>query len=142
MGLYSQFQTNEDLEKSGVVIDYGSFRVLIARAGGGNTDFMRVLAAKTKPHRRAIQTETMDPNLAQSIEKEVYAETVVRNWETLVDGEWVQGIESPNGGLLDVTKENIQETFENLPDLFYDLKDQANKVAIFRQAEMEADTKN
>lgn len=142
MGLYSQFQTNDDLEKGGVVIDYGSFRVLIARAGGANTDFMRVLAAKTKPHRRAIQTETMDPNLAQAIEREVYAETVVKNWETMVDGEWKQGIESPDGGLLPVTVENIAMTFENLPDLYFDLKEQANKVAIFRRQEMEDDAKN
>lgn len=142
MGLYSQFQTNSDLEKTGVVVDYGSFRVLIARAGGSNTDFMRLLTAKTKPHRRAIQTETMDPKLGQAIEREVYAEAVVKNWETNVDGEWVQGIESPDGGLLDVTVDNLVFTFENLPDVYYDLKEQANKVALFRKEEIEQDAKN
>jgi len=142
MGLYSQFQTDSDLEKTGVVIDYGSFRVLVARAGGSNTDFMRVLTAKTKPHRRAIQTDTMDPKLAQAIEREVFAETVIKDWETEVDGEWVRGIESPDGGLLDVTVDNLIRTLENLPDLYADLKEQANKVALFRKEELEEDAKN
>lgn len=142
MGLYSQFQTDSDLEKTGVVIDYGSFRVLVARAGGSNTDFMRVLTAKTKPHRRAIQTDTMDPKLAQAIEREVFAETVIKDWETEADGGWVRGIESPDGGLLDVTVDNLVRTFENLPDLYTDLKEQANKVALFRKKELEEDAKN
>lgn len=145
MGLYSQFQTDKDSEKTGVIINYHHFRVRLARAGGANKDFLRVLAAKTKPHRRAIQTETMDPDLAQAIEREVYAETVILDWETLVDEEkmvYKRGIESPDGGLLDVTVENLVKTFENLPDLYIDLKNLANTIALFRKDELEEDAKN
>lgn len=145
MGLYSQFQTDKGSEKTGIVVDYHHFRVRLARAGGANKDFLRVLAAKSKPHRRAIQTETIDPDLAQALEREVYAETVILDWETLVDEEnmiYERGVEAPDGSLLDVTPENIVKTFENLPDLFQDLKNQANTLALFRKDELEADAKN
>ena len=34
MSMYGQFKTSDTLEIQGVVIDYGDFRVTLARAGG------------------------------------------------------------------------------------------------------------
>lgn len=144
MSMYQNFKTNPDLEKGGIVIDYGSFRVTLARAGGANKKFGRLLEAKTKPLKRAIQTDTMDSDKAVDLMKEVYAETVVINWETKVGDDFVQGIEDPQDAtkVLPVNKENLLTTFRNLPDLFTDLQEQATKAALFRDVIREDDVKN
>lgn len=142
-GMYEQFKTDVSLESRGVEIDYGEFRVTIARAGGANKKYARVLEAKTKPFRRAIQTETMNEERARELLVETYAEAVIVNWETKVDGKFQMGIEAPNGGkLLSVNVKNIALTLMNLPDLFTDLQAQANRVALFREVILEADAGN
>jgi hypothetical protein len=134
MSMYELFKTDSALETEGVVINYGSFRVTLARAGGSNKKFARVLEAKTKPYKRAIDTGTMDNDRGLELLREVYAEAVILNWETKQQGKYVQGIESPDGELLPFTKENVLAVFNELPDLFMDLQEQANKAAVFRQS--------
>lgn len=141
-GMYKQFGTNKNLERTGVAIDYGPFRVTIARAGGSNKDFDKLIEAKTKPFRRAIQTNTIEREKVISIAREAFAQTCIKNWETKVDGEWKVGIEAPDGSLLPMTYENILKTLEALPDLFTDLQEQAASVALFQQGEREEDAKN
>jgi hypothetical protein len=141
--MYAQFKTDGDLEAAGIVLDYGLFRVTVGRAGGSNKRFERVLEAKTKPFRRAIQTDTMDNKRGAEILREVYAEAVVLNWEVKQeDGSWAQGIEAEDGSLLPFSKDNVLATFNALPDLFADIQEQAGKVALFRAAVREAEGGN
>lgn len=142
-GMYAQFTTDKNLETEGIDIDYGPFMVTIARAGGNNKRFARIMEAKTKPHRRAIQTETLDPERAAAILRESYAEAVILNWQTKINGKFKVGIEPPTGGsLLPVTPVNIVATLTNLPDLFIDLQAQATRIALFRETIMEDDAGN
>ncbi len=142
-GMYAQFQTDAILETEGVEINYGPFRITIARAGGSNKRFARIMDSKTKPHRRAIQTETMDPDRAGTIHMEAYAEAIILRWEAKVNGEFKIGIENPDGGaLLPVTVPNIVSTLVNLPDLWMDLQTQATRIALFRKTVMEDDAGN
>lgn len=142
MSMYGQFQTDTSLETQGLIIDYGSFRVTIARAGGANKRFSKTLESKTKPFKRAIQTDTMDNERGLEILREVYAEAIVLNWETKKDNTFVQGIEAQDGSLLPFSKENVVATFKNLPDLFTDIQQQAEKSALFRKLLQEQDSKN
>lgn len=162
MSMYKQFQTDTNLEKAGVDLDYGDFVVTIARAGGSNRKFEKTLEAKTKSVKRAIQTETLDPERGKAILREVYAEAVVLKWavRVLADSKgkpieplklateadehtvFVEGIESPSGDVMAASKENIAATFKALPDLFADIQEQAQKVALFREAVKEAEAKN
>lgn len=162
MSMYTQFQTDTNLEKSGVDLDYGDFVVTVARAGGANKRFEKTLEAKTKSVKRAIQTETLDNERGKAILREVYAEAVVLKWSVRVaadkngkpieplkltaeaDGPtvFVEGIEGPSGDVMEATVENIAATFKALPDLFMDIQEQSNKVALFRQAMAEAEAKN
>lgn len=144
MGMYEQFQTDAEMEKSGVELDYGWGVITIARAGGANKRYSKVLEAKTKPYRRAIQTETMDADLAERLLKETYAETIIRNWEIRDEnGKLKKGIESPDGGKpLTVNVENIVAAFTTLPDLFLDVQQQAGRVALYRREILETDAKN
>ena len=148
MSMYSQFKTSETLETKGIDIDYGDFIVTIARAGGANKKFTRVLEQKTKPYRRAIQTETMDPTVAEEMLREVYAEAIILNWQSKIGEEdgarvFAVGIEAPEGEeLLDFTKENVVDTLRRLPDLFTDLQQQSNKISLFREDVLEHDAGN
>ena len=142
MSLREQFKTDQTLERQGVVLDYGTTRVTIARAGGANRDFARVLEAKTRPFKRAIQTETMDNVKARELIMETYVDAVIRDWQTKVGDEWKQGIEGPSGELVPFTKENVLAVLKELPDLFDDIQAQANKAALYRQVVLEADAGN
>jgi len=142
MSMYSQFATDQGLEKNGVVLDYGNFRVTIARAGGSNKKFSRLLERKTKPYRRQIQNDSMDDVVAERILREVYAESIIQNWETLEGDKWKKGIESPDGKILPFCNNNIFDTLTNLPELFADIQTQASKAALFKQTTQEDDAKN
>lgn len=163
MSMYKTFETNPTLEKSGIILNYGDFRVTIARAGGANKRYSKVLEARTKPYRRAIQMEAMDNDRAAAIFKRVYAETIILDWETGgytdQDGNFIvasvsevpdglehtfkQGIENPEGGdLLPFTVENVEAVLTRLNDLFLDIKEQAEKSVLFRKAIQEAEGKN
>lgn len=142
MSMYKLFKTDPNLEKSGIVVDYGDFRVTLARAGGANRRFAQVLEAKTKPFKRAIQTEMMDNERGLQLLRETYAEAVILNWEVRQGEDWVQGIEAPDGSIMEFNVANILETFKNLPDLFTDLQEQASKAALFRQTVRENDAGN
>lgn len=138
MSMYENFRTDTDSEKNGIVIDYGDFRVTIARAGGANKKYQRTLELLTRPYQRAINTGSLDEDIAREILYKTYARTIIRDWE-VPDGtdengtlKWKQGIEGPNGDLLPVNEDNVVLTFKQLPDLFNDLQSQAQSAALFK----------
>ncbi len=153
MSLYDVFETDSDLEQKGINIDYGNTLITIARAGGSNKKYLRSLERRTKMYRRAIQTETMDNEVAIAVLREVYAESVILRWETRqpstmdedgneVKGEMVVGIEADNGDILPFNAENVVLTLKNLPDLFGDIQEQASKGSLYRAAMLEGDSGN
>jgi len=139
MSLYKQFQTNQKLEQEGVVLNYGEnskgqqieFRV--ARAGGSNKRYLERMEAKTKPLRRQIQTETVERGTLERVIREVFAETVVLGWS---------GVEDADGNSLPFNRANCIKLFNDMPDLFADIQEQAQKFVIFRQEILEEDSKN
>jgi len=142
-GMYKQFLTDRELEKKGIVLDYGQFRVTVARAGSANHKFVRTHEILTKPVRRLIEQEILPVEKEREISRQLYAKAVVLNWEVKDDKEkWKQGIEAPDGSILPYTEENVINTFAALPDLFADIQIQSNKMRLFRAADKEADAKN
>ena len=143
MSLYNTFKTDAVREAEGFPIEYDDFRVTIARAGGANKAYAKVLEARTKPYRRAIALEIMDNDRSLEILREVYSETIVKDWETKVDGKWKKGIEAEGETkLLPVTAKNILLTLNNLPDVFLDLKDAAEKLTLWRADLRETEAEN
>lgn len=147
MGLKKQFKTDKSLETRGIVIDYGDTRVTIARAGGANKRFIRLLEAKTRPLRRAIASGILDNERSNAILREVYAKAVVLDWQenvgTAEEPKWEKGIAAEDAGaegkdLLPVTEENVIRVFNNLPDMFADIQAQAQAGALFRDELNEA----
>lgn len=139
MNLYKQFQTSADLEKRGIYLAYGEnsagapIRFLIARAGGANDAFMKAMEAKVKPLRRQIQNETLELAQIEKLTMEVYCRTVVLGWEN---------VEDANGNPLTFSYENALKLFTDLPDLYKDIQEQAQRSALFRAGLLEADAGN
>lgn len=148
MSLYQTFKTDPNLEQNGVVINYGpnskgiDQEFWVRRAGGANKQFQKSMSAKMRPYRKQLATGTMPDALAERIVREVYAETVVLKFA---------GIEVPTGEQdsegnpvfqdLPYSVENCMRLFNDLPDLFTDIRDQCNEMAIFRE-DLEEAAKN
>lgn len=137
MGLRKLFKTEKRFETEGIVLDYGETRIRIARAGGANKRYVKALDKAVRPYRRAIATGAFSDDRATSLLREVYAKTIVLNWETKRGGEWLPGIDPEDLGvegaeLQAVTEENVAKVFENLPDLFTDVRQQAESMSLFR----------
>jgi hypothetical protein len=139
MSLYKSFKADSTLEKTGVALLYGtnskgaSIEITIARAGGANKQYSKTLEHKTKPYRRMIQAGTMDQKVGEQIMREVYAETVILGWKN---------VEDEDGNELEFTKENVVKVLNDLPDLFRDIQEQANSLAVFRQESLDEEAKN
>lgn len=156
MGLFKAYKTDTNIEKAGVIYTPDSSTMLtLARAGGGNTKFASVLDAKAKPFRRQIDAGTLDPKMDKMMMAEVYAATIVKNWETIVDGKAVQGIEADpdaaegtythpidKNGMVPFNSKNVVATFIALPDLFQDVQREAQRVANYLDEDRVADAKN
>lgn len=132
--LYDVFETNKDIEKTGIILDYGSAgKIKIARAGGSNVNFAKVLEQKMRPYRRQFETGAMADSVANKLLIETFAETVILGWE---------GVVGRDGNPLPFSRENVIQVLNDLPDLFVDLREQAMKVANFRADVVEADAGN
>lgn len=137
--LYRTFKTDGDLERAGIWLDYGKteddkdIRIKICRSGGSNDRFAKVLDAKFKPYRRALQMETLDNGVADKLLKEVFVETVILDW---------QNVQDENGQYLAFTPANVIKILTDLPELWRDLREQSGRTALFRQEVEEAAAKN
>lgn len=132
--IYGLFKNSDKSEQEGIVVDYGEAgKFRIARAGGSNRKYARRLEQISKPHRAAIRSEVLPDELANKLLIQVFAETIVLGWE---------GVLAEDGSPLPFSVPNCVKLFEDLPDLFQDLREQANKGALFRQALLEADSGN
>lgn len=150
MSMYKQFETDPELERLGIILDYGDYRIKIARAGGKNKNFEKTMDRIAKPYRRALATETMDNDRAEDLMREGYAESVILHWEVVTDrdektGEriFTTGLDDPEGGPpLPFNKANVLAALIALPDLFADIKEQAVKSALFRKTVQETEAGN
>ena len=133
--IYDLFATDPKAEaEAGLVLEYGSFgRITIRRAGGANKAFARALESKLRPYRRQMQAGTLDETLAERLLAEVYAETVLLGWEN---------IHGRDGQDIAFSHRAAAQLLTDLPELFRDVQEQAQKAANFRAAELAESAKN
>lgn len=142
MSLYSTFTSDKELETKGVAIDFGDFEVVLARAGGANHNFAKVANAKIKPYRRMMEAGSIPPELDNKLTAEIYGTAVVLGWRTKVDGEFVEGIEGPDGEIIPPTRGAIIKTLTDLPDLLAEIVKTAQDLSLFKAEEREEDLGN
>lgn len=131
---YDLFKNNEELESgAGVTIEYPGFSITIHRAGGSNKRFAQILSAKMKPYRHQLDRGMLADEVSRRILFEAYAEGIVVGWKNVKDAD---------GNEMAFTKENVVKLFSDLPDLFSDIRLQAENAALFREEQEKADEKN
>lgn len=139
--IYKMFGTDENKEQEGIVLNYSDiFWLRISRAGGSNERYKKVLTEKLRPYRRAIQTETITEDMSRKLLMEACAEGLVLAWGSKKYGDGK--MPAKTGEALDFTVENVVRFFTDLPDIFQDVQDQAQKVSLFRQTEVDGDAGN
>lgn len=131
---HSLFGTDKNRESGkGVALEYPGFTITIHRAGGSNRKYATTFAEKMKPHRQRFERGLLDEETAARVLRECYAESVVIGWS---------GDIGPGGKKAAFTPQACAKVFEELPDLFNDVKEQAGALANFRQDQEEVDEKN
>ena len=132
--IYDTYKTNPELETKGILFDCGpEGKFTLARAGGSNTRFAKVLEAKLRPLRRQMDNETLDNKVGESVLIEVFANSVILGWE---------GVKNEKGEDFPFSIVNCIKLLTDLPDLFTDIREQAMKWTNYRVAELEDDVKN
>lgn len=132
--IYDMFESDDNLEKKGIWVDYsGAGSFLVARAGGANQKFAKVLQAKTQPYKFQIDNDLMDEKVGRKLLIEAFVEAVLLDWKDVYDRSGVK---------MSCTKDNAVKLFTDLPDLFQDLQQQASKFANFRRQEIERTSGN
>jgi len=131
--LYHLFGTDQDLEQQGFCLEYGSAQFVIARAGGSNNKYQRLLERKLRPYRSAINAGTMDEDLTKRLLAESYAEGIILAWD---------GVTDTDGNDLPFTKENVVKLLIDLPDLFTEIIQESQRISNFVRVAAEEDAKD
>lgn len=134
MSIYDLFETNATLEAEGFIFDVTpTISFTLARAGGANLRFQKVLESKTRSHRKEIDENRFPLDQANQLMIEAVAETVVMGWK---------GITDKKGKKIPFTPENAVKLFTELPDLFNDVREAAAARANYSAQEVKADAGN
>lgn len=121
------FRPSEELERQGVWLDYGDFRIRITRAGSTNAKLKRVMEQKMRPHRRAQATDTLSEKIATRIMCEAWAEAVILGWDSPLGA----GVIPYKGKPYSFSVDNARALMEDLPELFSDIRDQSTTLGLF-----------
>jgi hypothetical protein len=147
MSLRKTFKTDRTAEVEGVWLEVAvndhngkPIRIKIARMSSANKRYTTLLNKVTKPHQSAIQNDALDNDLARKMLQDVFAETVLLDWDNLPKSELTGN--DTDEELLEFNKENALALFTELPDLYDDWEARAQKSAAFREAERENAAKN
>ena len=133
MSAYDVYKTDAALEKDGVWLDFGTFEIKCARAGGKNEPFTKRLEKELKPHQRVIEVGMFTETKAVEALAKVYADCIILGWRTKQeDGSFVPTIEGPDGMPLEYTRENVIGFLVELPDLFATIRAQAQDWQNYR----------
>jgi len=146
MSLRSQFGTNTAKETEGVVIQFGEnddktipgFH--ISRMSRANVRYTKAMEVATRPYKRQIELGTLPNDTSERIFLDVFVRTVLRGWENVLLSDVTGNVKDT--GFATFSEDNARKLFSNLPELFEDLQQQAKSASLFKEEEMEADSKN
>lgn len=140
---FEQFGTSGSSELSGVWLNFGTFEISVARAGGKNLRYDKVREQYFKDFRRAAELGELSDDIATPILAEVYADTIVQGWRTRQeDNGYVNTIIGPEGEPWEYNRANVVKFLSTLPDLFRIIRMNSENWQNFRQALVDDAVKN
>lgn len=80
-----RFRTDPKVEAEGVWLEMEHVRVKLARAGENNRLFKEYMTAEAKKVETAVRVGMLSNETAAKMLRGAYAETVIRDWETVTD---------------------------------------------------------
>jgi hypothetical protein len=131
--LYKTFTADSQLEKQGIWLDFGGPRFRVLRSGPTNKKFLQVLSEKQRPVAAQIRAGVLSEDHSRRILAEVYADSIITDWEDVKDAD---------GVILDFSRENVIKVLCDLPDLFTIIQDFSSNIANFRHVAIEEEGKN
>jgi hypothetical protein len=147
MGLRKNNKTDVTLENEGVEIpvdmnDHNKQPIVIriARMSKSNKRYAKALELATRPHQSAIENETLDNELGDTILREVFVDTILLSWKNLPKSELTG--DDKDTAELPFSRENALALFEELPGVYDDWVARAKKVSNFREAVRTVAAKN
>lgn len=136
------FETDTAVERDGIWIDYApGVEVRIARAGGSNKHFAKTMQRLAKPHRRAIQTESVDGEVLKDIFIKAYALAIITDWKGFTK-DLISHDDADSETELDFNKDNVEAVLRAQPNLFEDIQKASDTISYFRAEINEADSGN
>lgn len=154
---YASYNMSPDKEKGGTYIEAGAFRIKVARAGGKNVKYTNTREGLTKPHRRAIQTDTLPQEIQDRLNAELAAKALVTSWEVdqnfgetneagaALEPNWiVNKMHDPDdGSIVDASVDLMIKTFLKYNDLYLQVAGWASDAENYLDKEaIEADVGN
>lgn len=140
--LRRMYETVPSLEKDGVILQYApGVEIRVARAGGANKKFSRVMNSLSKPYRRAIQTETLNDDIGIRLLIETYAKSIIIGW-TGITKDLITKNDADSAEELPFTEDNVIEVMTAQPNLFNDVVQMSQNIAMFRAETLENDSGN
>jgi len=140
--LRKMFETDTKVEREGIWIDYApGVEVRIGRAGGSNKYFAKTMQRLAKPHRRAIQTDSVDEEVLLDIFIKAYALAIIVDWKGFTK-DLITSDDADAETVLDFNTDNVEAVLRAQPNLFADIQKAADTISYFRAEVNEADSKN
>lgn len=140
--LFKTFKTDSKLETEGVTFEIADTRVTMSKAGVGNPAYATAMTKRTQAHRRQISRGELSPEQELNILRQVYADSIILNWEIRNGDGWRQGIPAEDGSIRPFNKDNVVAVLTELPELFLELQNLASNFQNYRAETLEADSGN
>lgn len=140
--LRKMFETDKSVEKNGIVVEYApGVEITVARAGGANKKFAKVMTRLAKPYRRAIQTSTIDEDILKGLFIKAYAQAVILSWKGITKDLITHNDEDAETEL-EFNQENVQAVLREQPELFNDIQKTSSDISYYRAQILEEDAGN
>ncbi len=140
--LRKMFETDTAVERDGVWVEYApGVEVRIARAGGSNKHFAKVMERLAKPHRRAIQTDSVDADVLRDIFIKAYAQAIIVDWKGFTK-DLITHDDADAEEELTLNKDNVEAVLRAQPNLFTDIQKASDTISMYRAEINEADSGN
>lgn len=116
------YNTNQEKEKSGILVQFDGFRIFAARAGGSNKEFLAAMQkALADVDVDSMPEETREEMLAPIICR-VYAQTIVKRWQTETeDGVYEDGMCLDGESLVVMNEDDVTNTLLRFNEIFQKL---------------------
>ncbi len=138
MSLYKRFKTNKTSEVDGawVEVECGDEinpKFKLARMIRRNKRYAKLMDLKMRPYKKALEHDVLPESIAEKALRESFVETILLDWRDVKD---------EDGNEIVFSKDTATKLLNDLPDLFDLLQEHARDMSLFKESELEAESKN